>query len=70
MSVNGHEAAEYFRREQRTNLAEARALIDLALEAIEEAEKDEFAADVIEGIEDLPDTPPETGEDGPRRARR
>jgi hypothetical protein len=64
MSVDGNEAARYLHRQKRTNLDEARALMGLALDALEEAEANDFAASVCEDIEALPDTSPESGEDG------
>ncbi len=64
MSVDGNEAARRLRREKRANLDEARALLGLALNALEEAEANDFAASVCEDIEALPGTDPESGEDG------
>ncbi len=64
MSVDGNEAARYLRREKRSNLVEARALLGLALDALEEAEANDFAASVCEDLEALPDTSPESGQDG------
>jgi hypothetical protein len=64
MSVDGNEAARRLRLEKRSNLVEARALLGLALDALEEAEANDFAASVCEDIEALPDTSPESGEDG------
>ncbi len=64
MSVDGNEAARRLRLEKRSNLEEARALIGLALNALEEAEANDFAASVCEDLEALPDTSPESGEDG------
>jgi hypothetical protein len=64
MSVDGNEAARYLRLEKRSNLEEARALIGLALNALEEAEANDFAASVCEDLEALPDTSPESGQDG------
>ncbi len=65
MSVDGNEAARRLRLEKRSNLDEARALLGLALDALEEAEANDFAASVCEDIEALPDTDHESGEDGP-----
>jgi hypothetical protein len=65
MSVDGNEAARRLRLEKRSNLDEARALLGLALDALEEAEALDFAASVCEDIEALPDTDHESGEDGP-----
>jgi hypothetical protein len=62
--VDGNEAARRLRLEKRSNLEEARALIGLALNALEEAEANDFAASVCEDLEALPDTSPESGEDG------
>jgi hypothetical protein len=45
-------------------LEEARVLLGLALNALEEAEANDFAASVCEDIEALPDTDHESGEDG------
>jgi hypothetical protein len=45
-------------------LDEARALLGLALNALEEAEANDFAASVCEDIEALPGTGHESGEDG------
>ncbi len=70
MSVDGNEAARYLRREKRRNLEEARALLELVVDALEEAEAHDFAANVCEDIEALPDTSPESGEDGPQGAGR
>lgn len=64
MSVDRNEAARRLRREKRSNLEEARALLHLAMDALEEAEANDFAASVCEDIEALPDTSPESGEDG------
>ncbi len=64
MSVDGNEAARYLRREKQSNLEEARALMGLALDALAEAEANDFAASVCEDIEALPGTSPESGEDG------
>ncbi len=64
MSVDRNEAARRLRREKRRNLEEARALLELATDALEEAEANDFAASVCEDIENLPDTSPESGEDG------
>ncbi len=64
MSVDGNEAARRLRREKRSNLEEARVLLGLALNALEEAEANDFAASVCEDIEALPDTDHESGEDG------
>ncbi len=65
MSVDGNEAARRLRLEKQSNLEEARALLGLALNALEEAEANDFAASVCEDLENLPDTSPESGEDGP-----
>jgi cob(I)alamin adenosyltransferase len=62
--MNGGEAARRLRIEKHANLEEARALIGLALNALEEAEANDFAASVCEDLENLPDTDPESGEDG------
>jgi hypothetical protein len=64
MSVDGNEAARRLRLEKRSNLVEARALLGLALDALEEAEANDFAASVCEDLEALPDTSPESGQDG------
>jgi hypothetical protein len=64
MSVDGNEAARRLRLEKRSNLVEARALLHLAMDALEEAEANDFAASVCEDIEALPDTSPESGQDG------
>jgi hypothetical protein len=64
VSVDRNEAARRLRREKRRNLEEARALLELATDALEEAEANDFAASVCEDIENLPDTSPESGEDG------
>ena len=68
--MNGGEAARRLRLEKRANLDEARALIGLALNALEEAEANDFAASVCEDLENLPDTDHESGEDGPQGAGR
>ncbi len=62
--MNGDEAARRLRLEKRSNLVEARALLGLALDALEEAEANDFAASVCEDLEALPDTSPESGQDG------
>jgi hypothetical protein len=62
--MNRDEAARYLRLEKRSNLEEARALLHLAMDALDEAEANDFAASVCEDIEALPDTSPESGEDG------
>ncbi len=64
MSVDGNEAARRLRLEKRSNMEEARALLGLALDALEEAEANDFAASVCEDIEALPGTYHESGEDG------
>jgi hypothetical protein len=63
--MNRDEAARRLRREKRSNLEEARALLHLAMDALEEAEANDFAASVCEDIEALPGTDHESGEDGP-----
>jgi hypothetical protein len=45
-------------------LEEARALLHLAMDALDEAEAHDFAASVCEDIEALPGTDHESGEDG------
>lgn len=70
MSVDGNEATRYLRREKQSNLVEARALMGLALNALAEAEANDFAASVCEDLENLPGTDHESGEDGPRGAGR
>jgi hypothetical protein len=62
--MNRDEVARRLRREKRANLEEARSLLHLAMDALEEAEANDFAASVCEDIEALPDTSPESGEDG------
>ncbi len=62
--MNRDEAARYLRREKRSNLEEARALLHLAMDALDEAEAHDFAASVCEDIEALPGTDHESGEDG------
>ncbi len=68
MSLDGNEAARRLRLEKQSNLEEARALMGLALDALEEAEANDFAASVCEDIEALPDTDHASGEDGPQGA--
>ncbi len=68
MSLDGNAAARRLRLEKQSNLEEARALMGLALDALEEAEANDFAASVCEDIEALPDTDHESGEDGPQGA--
>jgi hypothetical protein len=70
MSVDGNEGARYLRLQKRANLEEARALLELVMDALEEAESHDFAASVCEDLEALPDTSPESGEDGPQGAGR
>ncbi len=62
--MNAGEVARRLRLEKRANLDEARALIGLALNALDEAERHDFAASVCEDLEALPDTSPESGQDG------
>ncbi len=62
--MNRDEAARYLRLEKRSNLVEARALLHLAMDALDEAEANDFAASVCEDIEALPGTDHESGEDG------
>jgi hypothetical protein len=66
--LDGNAAARRLRLEKQSNLEEARALMGLALDALEEAEANDFAASVCEDIEALPDTDHESGEDGPQGA--
>lgn len=62
--MNRDEAARRLRLEKRSNLDEARSLLHLAMDALEEAEANDFAASVCEDIEALPGTGHESGEDG------
>jgi cob(I)alamin adenosyltransferase len=68
--MNAGEVARRLRLEKRANLDEARALIGLALNALDEAERHDFAASVCEDLEAIPDTSPESGEDDPQGAGR
>jgi hypothetical protein len=63
--MNRDEAARRLRLEKRSNLEEARSLLHLAMDALDEAEANDFAAAVCEDIEALPEWSPESGEDGP-----
>ncbi len=59
VQVNSREA-----RAHRAHLiAEARALAELALDAVKEAEQFDFAADVCEDLERLPTIAHESGQD-------